>query len=301
MHAWSTSLQSALRDRRGQFLLALAFIVPAIATAGQYWSTRFWSESAPFTLLFWPGQAWHWGLRLPVWISMGAMLASYLIGIAWLVRRRTFAAAVLASVAAMIVANLAGAGVNLLTGWREMQTISSMNLAGRANLAIFSLWHNPAWEEVVFRGLPLVALVAIERTTGRTPRWVLAGYYLVPSLAMAWYHVPGHGPSRLVDTFTLSLVFAWMARRYTFLAPLVMHYVFDAVMIPSLGSVPSIPAAEVAWIANHAGALNSAWSLALLLWIASVPLLVVWHRRRGKRKAVAAASDYATIAGPART
>ena len=108
---------------------------------------------------------------------------------------------------------------------------------------------------------------------------------IVPSVIFAWYHVPGHGPSRLVDTLILSLVFAWMARRYTFFAPLVMHYVFDAVMTMSLGKMPNIPASEVTWIAAHSTALNSAWTIALLLWIASVPALVLRRRMLGRQEA----------------
>ncbi len=289
MERWSTSLQSALEHRGGQMLLALAFLVPAFATAGQFWSSGFWSQSLTVSLLFWPGQEWRWGVLLPVWVSMGAMLASYVVGIAWLVRRRTFAAVALASVAAVIVANLVGTGVNHLTGWHELQSVSSMDLAGKANRAIFSLWHNPAWEELVFRGVPLVWLLAIERTKGRAPRWAAIAYYLVPSLIFAWYHVPGHGLSRIADTFILSLAFAWMARRYTFFAPLVMHYIFDALMTMSLGSVPSIPRAEVAWIADRAGALNSAWSIALLFWVASIPVLALRRRRRARREVVTTA------------
>ncbi len=286
MERWGTSLQSALEHRWGQLLLAFAFMVPAVATAGQYWATGFWSQWTTVALLFWPGQQWHWGVQLPVWLSMGTMLASYLVGIGWLVRRRTFGSVVLAALAAIVAANLAGAGVNRVTGWRELQMVSSMDLAGKANRAIFSLWHNPVWEELVFRGLPLVLLVAIERAKRRTPRWAVYAYYLVPSLVFAWYHVPGHGPSRLVDTFILSLVFAWMARRYTFFAPLVMHDVFDAIMTMSLDKIPSIPTTEVAWIAAHSGALNSTWTITLMLWIASMPVLVVSRRMRARREVV---------------
>ena len=286
MESWPTSLRSALEQRSGQLLLAFAFLVPAFTTAGQYWATGFWSQSAKVALLFWPGQTWNWGVKLPVWLGMGAMLASYLVGVAWMVRRRTFGLVVLTALGAIIVANLAGAGVNRLTGWRELQTVASMDLTGRVNRAVFSLWHNPAWEELVFRGIPLVVLLAVERVQRRTPRWVLLSYYVVPSVIFAWYHVPGHGPSRLVDTLILSLVFAWMARRYTFFAPLVMHYVFDAVMTMSLGKMPNIPASEVTWIAAHSTALNSAWTIALLLWIASVPALVLRRRMLGRQEAL---------------
>lgn len=75
-----------------------------------------------------------------------------------------------------------------------------------------------------------------------------------------------------------------MALRYTFFAPLVMHYVFDAVMTMSLSKTPSIPTSEIARIANHSVALNSTWTMAVLLWLAALPALVLVHRvRAGKR------------------
>ncbi len=58
-----------------------------------------------------------------------------------------------------------------------------------------------------------------------------------------------------------------------------MHYIFDAVMTMSLPGMRGIPANEVTWLAAHSGALNSTWSIALLLWVASIPALVLWRRR----------------------
>lgn len=278
MERWPATLRSALEHRMLQAFLACAFLVPVVATAGQYWSSRFWWQSANVDLLFWPGQEWHFGVKMPVWASMGAMLVSYLAGIAWLLRKRTFSTVALAALAGLIVANLAATGVNLLAGWRELQTFSSMNLAGKANRAIFSLWHNPAWEELVFRGVPLVLLLHVRRRHPRAVGWGLWCYYIVPSVIFAAYHVPGHGPSRVVDTLVLSTVFAWMALRYTFFAPLVMHYIFDAVMTMSMGKIPGIPRNEVSWLADHSTLLNSTWTISLLLWLAAIPALVLLRR-----------------------
>lgn len=278
MERWSTTLQSALQHPVVQGVLAGAFLVPVVATVGQYWSSGFWWQSATVDLLFWPGQDWRLAVKLPVWASMGAMLVSYLLGIAWLLRQRTFSIVVLAAIGGLIAANAAAAGVNLLTGWRELQAVSSMDLAGRANRAIFSLWHNPAWEEVIFRGIPLAILLFVRRRHPRAAGWSLWCYYVVPSVVFAAYHVPGHGPSRVVDTLVLSVVFAWLALRHTFFAPLVMHYIFDAVMTMSLSKVPSIPRNEVAWLADHSTVLNSTWTIALLVWLASIPVFVLFRR-----------------------
>jgi hypothetical protein len=278
MPRWSMSLQSALKHRLVQGVLAAALLVPLVATAGQYWFSDYWGQSAGAALLFWPGVEWRWTVRMPVWLSMGAMMASYVAGIAWMVRRRTLSAVVLFALGALIVANLAAAVVNLLTGWRELQTISSMALAGMANRLIFAHWHNPAWEEVVFRGIPLLFLLAVSRRLGPGARWGLWVYYLVPSVIFAAYHVPGHGPSRLLDTFILSMAFSWMALRYSFFAPLVMHYVFDAVSTLSLGKMPGIPRPEVAWLADHFTVLNSTWTILMMVWMAAIVVFAMVRR-----------------------
>jgi hypothetical protein len=170
-------------------------------------------------------------------------------------------------------------------GWRELQVVREMDLTGKANRAIFSFWHNPVWEEVVFRGIPLTLLVLVRRRIPRAARVALWAYYLVPSVAFAEYHVPGHGPSRIVDTFILSLVFEWMALRYTFFAPLVLHYIFDAFMVLSIGRMPNIPRNEVVWLADHFTALNSTWSIAMLLWLVAIPVVLGIRRYSQRRSA----------------
>ncbi len=52
-----------------------------------------------------------------------------------------------------------------------------MALAGMANRLIFAHWHNPVWEELVFRGIPLLFLLAVRRTLGRDARWSVWVYY----------------------------------------------------------------------------------------------------------------------------
>jgi Type II CAAX prenyl endopeptidase Rce1-like len=287
MKRWSSSLRFALEHTVAQSALAAALFVPLVATVGQYWSSGYWSQSARVTLLFWPGVDWTWAVKMPVWLSMGTMLASYAVGIAWLARRRALAPVALSALAALIVANLAAAPLNYLAGWRELQTMSSMALAGKANRLIFAQWHNPVWEELVFRGVPLLLLLAARKALGRDARWSVRAYYLVPAVVFAIYHVPGHGPSRLVDTFILSLVFSWMTLRYSFFAPLVMHYVFDAVSTLSLGRMSGIPATEVAWLAEHFTVLNSTWTILMMLWLASIATVVLVRRYGAARAPVA--------------
>lgn len=281
------SLRSALEHRAVQAFLACALLVPVVATAGQYSASGFWTQPVRVDLLYWPGQPWKWGLTVPVWLSMGTMLTSYIAGIGWLVRRRSLSSVVLSGLGAIVIANLLAKGINGVIGWKDLQTVSTMDLTGRANRAIFSLWHNPAWEELVFRGVPLSLLLLVRRRVGDAPRWPLWGFYVLPSFAFAAYHVPGHGPARLADTFILGLAFAWMAVAFTFLAPLVLHYLFDAMMTLSLGGLPNIPRAEVAWLVEYKVTLNSTWSTLLLLWVLSVVIVFLVRQLRTTRDTVA--------------
>jgi hypothetical protein len=75
-------------------------------------------------------------------------------------------------------------------------------------------------------------------------------------LAAAAYHVPGHGYSRIADTLVLSVIFAWIALRHGFGAVIVLHCIFDTLMVLSLGKFKNIPKGEVQWLANHFGALK---------------------------------------------
>ncbi len=273
-----SSIRGALENEWVQLPIAVALLVPVVATIGQYAASGYWAQSSRVEVLFWPGAAARWGVQLPVWLSMGAMLASYVVGVGWLARRRTLSTVVVAGALAVIVANVMAAGVNEMSGWQELQSPSSMDLAGKANRAIFALWHNPVWEELVFRGIPLGVLLIVRRNAPNAGPLASWCYYLLPAIAFAAYHVPGHGPSRLVDTFILSLAFSWLALRFTFFAPLVLHYVFDAMMTLSLGKMPNIPRAEVSWLASYATTLNSAWSVALLCWLLSIAVALAIHR-----------------------
>ncbi len=275
---WRYAVQDAVSRPVVQWLLTIAFLVPVVGTYGQYAHSGFWSQSIRVPFLFWPGQEWSWGLSMPVWLSIGLMILSYVGGIGWMIQRRTFSTVVFIGLVALIMANIAGTALNSMTGWKELQMVSSMNLAGKANRAIFSLWHNPAWEEIVFRGIPLVALLAFRRKSIKAFGWPEWCYLIIPSIVFAFYHVPGHGPSRMLDTLILGIAFGWLALQYSFFAPLILHYVFDAMMVMRLGKMPNIPKTEISWLADNAVMLNSTWSLSLLSWFLTIVLFVVIRR-----------------------
>ena len=285
-HTWTavcrrlaSSLAAASKHAAIQFLLAFALILPLAATIGQYANSGFFRQNTGLEILFWPGAQWHWAIPMNVALIAALFGSSYVGGIAWLVHRRTLSTVIFTGIGALIAANLLGTAVNYVTGWRELQVVSSMDLSGKANKVILSLWHNPAWEELVFRGIPLLCyafLVKKSPLAGKVGKWC---YFLVPSLVFAIYHVPGHGYSRLADSFVLSLVFAWLALRYGFCAVMVLHYIFDALMVLSLGKLKNIPRDEVQWLSEHFGFLNSAFSFAVMAMLSVMIVLFIRRYR----------------------
>ena len=270
-----------------QWLLAAAFLIPFLASIGQFAHTGFLGITHPFPILFWPKAAWKLVLPLPVWLTMGLMGLSYLAGIFSLAHNRTLGNVVLWTIAALIAASVLGFAVNSVTGWKELQDIHSMELAGKANGLIFSSWQNPLWEEVVFRGLPLLVAVILRNKNKTMPAWVRWAYVILPNIVFAIYHVPRHGPSRLADTFVLGCAFSWMALRYSFFAPLIMHYVLDAMLVMSLIKIPNIPAEEISWLVQNGGWINSSWSLAVLGAMGAFVVTSLWNALHVKKEAAA--------------
>lgn len=280
--ASTQSVKAASGNAGVQLLLSFALLLPLAATIGQYWNSGFFRQTVALEILFWPGAEWHWAVPMNVALIVALFGASYAGGIGWLFRRRTLCAVMAVGVGALIAAKLLGGAVNHFTGWRELETMGSMDLAGKANRAILSLWHNPIWEELVFRGIPLLVLAFVVKKWPRAKKPATWGYFLVPSLIFAAYHVPGHGYSRVADTFFLSLIFGWLALRYGFCSVMVVHYIYDAMMILSFGKLKNIPREEVRWLADNFGTLNTLFSLAMLGTVCLVVILFVRYGEPGQ-------------------
>jgi len=269
---WKSSINAACEHAGIQVPVSFILLLPLAATLGQYWTSGFLRGTVAVNLLFWPGVKWHWAIYANAAAVMSVMGSLYVVGIGWLFHHRTLGKAILTGVAAMVAAALAGNTVNRFTGWRDLQVLAQMDVAGKANRMIFAQWHNPFWEEAVFRGIPLLCLTCLVK---RQPRAALAGkwcYYLAPALLFAAYHVPGHGYARIVDTFLAGLVFAWLAWRYSFWSVLVLHSVMDAASVLSVGRMKGVPTAEVQWLADRFGLLNTAFSLAMVA-VAILPIV----------------------------
>lgn len=255
------SLVSAAEHRGVQALLALALTVPLIATAGQYWGSGFWRQTTGVAILFWPGAAWKWTVQANAAVVMLVIAALYVTGIVRLLRERTLTVVLAAGIGGILVAQTAAAVVNHFTGWKDHQALGSMNAAGIVNRLILAQWHNPIWEEVVFRGLPLLAYAWLVKRLPAAAKW---GYFILPALAMSAYHVPGHGYSRIVDKFLLSLVFEWLALRYSVWSVLVLHCVLDAVSVLGVVKMKGVSIGEARWLVENFHALNTTFTLAML-------------------------------------
>jgi len=262
-------------------ICTIILILPMIATIGQFSNTGFFLKSAPLLIFYWPGSDFEIKIPVLVWVSMSLIFISYLWGIVYMLKNRTLGKVTLIVIIVFILANIIRAILASAFGWHESPL---PNLAGKANAIIVSLWHNPIWEEIVFRGIPLLILILVEKyvTKRRTLSGVLI-YCIVPSIICGIYHIPGHGIIRFFDTLLIGSAFAWLALKYTFFAPVVMHYIADAMQVLSLNKLPTIQPSEVEWIIQYGRTLNTFSLLFVLLLFALVPILILYYFIRFRR------------------
>jgi hypothetical protein len=268
-------------------LLAVAILsFPMIATIGQFLSSSYFVKTIPVLIWFWPGSPFEIKMSVVVWLIMSLIFVSYIAGIAYLFHKKNLGKVVLITITIFIFSQLIQTILKQTFGMEES---ALPDLAGKANSAIFGLWHNPVWEEIVFRGIPLLILLGIEKfiTKKRTLAAVLL-YFIIPSVIFGFYHIPGHGLIRFFDTLVVSLGFAWMALRYSFFAPLVMHYIADAMLVLNLNKISSIQAVEIPWIIKYGQSLNTFFSMSVLLLLIIIPVLIFYYylKLRKSQKAV---------------
>ncbi len=260
------------------FTAAVILLIPMLVTIGQYIHTGYFMKSAPLMLFYWPGTDIDISIRVFVWLTTGLMFPVFLYGIGFMLYSRTLGKVILVTIAAFVCATLLRTVLSFLFGWKENPL---PDLAGKADSLILSLWHNPFWEEAMFRGVPLLILLGVEKyfTGGRTLTGVLI-YIAIPSVLCGLYHIPGHGMIRFYDTLLISSAFSWLALRYTILAPLVMHCVADAMLVMSLGKLPGILPGEIQWISKFGPSFNTLFSFFVLLLLALIPVLFIRYYTR---------------------
>lgn len=270
-----------LENKIIQVLLLLFFSLPLAATIGQYVSSGFIVHSSKVSILYWPGVKNEFAVSMPVWLSFGLMAISYVAGIAFLFKKGSLGKATVIGFGGLFLAQLLGNSVNAIVGVHELQKVDSAFLNGAVNRAIFSLWHDPAWEEVVFRGLPFLILLSFKnRLSEKGSKFAVIAYVIIPSVAMVFYHIPNHGVARIVDTFIYSMISAWLTMRYSFFAPLVLHFIFDAIMVINFGSIKGINKTEVQWLVNNGSILNTSFASITLALLLSIPVIFIWNFRK---------------------
>lgn len=259
------------------FLLtgAIILLFPLIGTVGQFLNTSYFGKSVPILILFWPGSDINVKIPVFVWLFMGLVFISYLAGIVYMLKKRTLGKVIFITILFFIFSIILR---NILTHSFGLQESPMPDLTGKANASILAQWHNPIWEEIVFRGIPLLILLGVEKfiTKKRTTTGVLL-YMIIPAVIFGLYHVPGHGLIRLFDTLILGAGFSWLALKYTFFAPMVMHCIADAMIVLNLTKIPTIQPSEVAWLANYGPTLNTFSSMLVLFLIILIPVLLIFY------------------------
>ena len=261
---------------------AVILILPAIATTGQFLNTGYFLKTIPVLLFYWPGADSDVRLQVTAWIFMGLVFVSFIMGIAYMLRMKTLGKVILITILIFICSILLRALLSSLFGWSESPL---PDLSGKANSTIIALWHNPIWEEIVFRGIPLLILLLIEKyiTRGRTTTGVIL-YCIIPSVLCGLYHIPGHGLIRFFDTLVIGSGFALMTLRFSFFAPVVMHYIADAMMVMNLNKVSSIQPSEVTWIIQYGASINTLFFMLTLFLIALIPVLMIYYYIRERNR-----------------
>ncbi|MDH6351021.1 CPBP family intramembrane metalloprotease [Brevibacillus sp. 1238] len=263
-------------------LLLIVLLLPLIVSWGQFIESGFWQETISVTLLFWPKSAWKLAVPLPGWFIFAVFTLVYTLSMIRLAQKRSLVEAFLFILAGFLLAKAGGAAFQAISGWSKLQPIGSQELAGKANLLVFATWHNPLWEELVFRGIPLL-LLALLYSRKEWPGYAKWLYLIVPSLLFACYHVPGHGLGTLFESFLIGVLWAFAALRWGLGAPIVLHIFADAMLVPTLPLMKNMPLHEIPWLVEYGWLFQSLSALCALLLAVSIPMLLFSGWRRAKR------------------
>ncbi|MFF0828513.1 CPBP family intramembrane glutamic endopeptidase [Brevibacillus sp. NPDC003359] len=268
---WTNTFRYVTKNPLLLILLMSLLFLPLIASWGQFLSSGFLRETD-----------WKIAVPLPGWLIFGVNSLIYTGGILWLVQKKKLGQVFLFILVGLIVAKAGGVAFQAISGWSTTQQIDAQQIAGKANLLVFATWHNPLWEELVFRGIPLLSLTLIYRSRADLPavaRWI---YLLIPSMIFAYYHIPGHGLGALFESFLIGVLWAWAALRWGLLSPIVLHIYADAMIIPSLPKMKNMPLEEIPWLVNQSMLLQSIWALCVLVFLILVLALLIvgWRKAR---------------------
>ncbi|MBW9150235.1 CPBP family intramembrane metalloprotease [Clostridium sp. CM028] len=103
---------------------------------------------------------------------------------------------------------------------------------------------------------------------------------LVNKMIFTQWHIPNHGMSRVAGTLILSIVYAWLALKYTFFAPLIMHYIFDSIIVISMGNMNGISQNEVFWLSHNCGILNTSFTIGIIVLLIYIVFIFISNMRK---------------------
>lgn len=109
-----------------QSIFVVILILPLVATLGQYISSGFIKERTGVAILYWPGVDNELRIMLPVCVTIGGMLISYVTGIGFMCKKKTLVKVIVIGLSSMVIAQLLGSVFNSFTGWHEMQSASDI-------------------------------------------------------------------------------------------------------------------------------------------------------------------------------
>lgn len=262
-----------------QLIMAVIFIIPAIETIGQYINSGFMSCKEGFPIIFWPGTKVNIFYSTYVWISMLIMISTYIGGIVYLLRKKEFGIVVIIGIIGIeCIGFICFKLGNVISNFAIWNGLQGMPITSFANKSIFSKWSNPLWEEIVFRGIPLILLLILKKKLSvKTYKFAVIAYLIIPSIMFSVYHIPNHGTGRIVDTFIAGVVFAYLGLKYSFFAPLVIHYFVDIIYIITISSERSIPKEQIIWLTQNTQLINKIFYDCIFSLIVIIPAIITWN------------------------
>ncbi|MDR0268160.1 type II CAAX prenyl endopeptidase Rce1 family protein [Paenibacillus sp.] len=96
-------------------------------------------------------------------------------------------------------------------------------------MTVFSIWHNSLTEELVFRGLPLLAMDWMGLHHNKAAFW---GFAVITSMAFGVYHWCRIHIRRLPDTFICGLIYAFTAWHYGIIFTFILHLIHNILAVP---------------------------------------------------------------------
>lgn len=253
-----------------QGLSAILFLGPLFITISQYWVSGFFREDISVAFPDW--KPWNWYLSVPVWLIVGIIAIIYLASIFWLMRKRFLGYVALWTLVIIVIDNLSYSLSLYLSGWLDTMGVNHVR---SFNKFIFAIEYNALWQELFFRGIPLLILMCISKKWSKTTPWAKWCYIIIPSVLFAGYHIPGHGPGRILDTFIVGVGLAVIAMRYSLGASILILFFNNTISL--LDYATRVPKNQTIWLIQNSIWMHPCETMCRYAFIGAIPILILWH------------------------